>query len=98
MREAVVWIIYWPSWKDVHLPDSVTQPSSLMTCGCGLSVFISSSSDFKSRLSDSPAFATMKTIKGMFQFLRTAYNEDNKRNVSIPTYGIQDAESMKLML
>ena len=39
------------------LPDSVTHPSSLMTCGWGLSVFISSSSDFKSRLSDSRAFA-----------------------------------------
>ena len=58
-----MWIIKWPSQKDVHLPDSVTHPSSLMTCGCGLSVFISSSSDFKSRLSDSGAFASIKTIK-----------------------------------
>ena len=49
--------IEWPSQKDVHLPDSATHPNSLMTCGCGLSVFISSSSDFKSRLSDSGAFA-----------------------------------------
>ena len=58
-----MWIIKWPSYQDVHLPDSVTHPSSLMTCGCGLSVFISSSSDFKSRLSDSGAFASIRTIK-----------------------------------
>ena len=54
--KVVVWIEWW-SKKDVHLPDSVTHPSSLMTCGCGLSVFISSSSDLKSRLSDSGALA-----------------------------------------
>ena len=58
-----MWIIQWPSYQDVHLPDSVTHPSSLMTCGCGLSVFISSTSDFKSRLSDSGAFAAIKAIK-----------------------------------
>ena len=54
--QVIVWI-EWPSQSDVHLPDSVTHPSSLMTCGCGLSVFISSSSDFKSCLSDSGALA-----------------------------------------
>ena len=60
--KVVVWI-EWPFQKDVHLPDLVTHPNSLMTCGCGLRVFISSSSDFKSRLSDSAAFATMEAIK-----------------------------------
>ena len=37
------------------LPVSVTHPSSFMTCGWGLSVFITSSSDNKSFLSDSGA-------------------------------------------
>ena len=47
-----------------------------MTCGCGLSVFISSSSEFKSRLSDSAAFAKMKDIK------REALNTLTQQNIS----------------
>ena len=47
--------------KTVHmknnLPDSVTHPSSLMTCGWGFNVFITSSSDNKSFLSESGASA-----------------------------------------
>ena len=40
-----------------NLPDSVTHPSSLMTCGWGFNVFITSSSDNKSFLSESGASA-----------------------------------------
>ena len=39
------------------LPDSVTHPSSLMTCGWGFNAFITSSSDNKSFLSESGASA-----------------------------------------
>ena len=41
----------------ITLPDSVADPSSLMTCAWGLSVFITSSSDNRSFLSDSGALA-----------------------------------------
>ena len=40
-----------------NLPDWVTHPSSLMTCGWGFNVFITSSSDNKSFLSESGASA-----------------------------------------
>ena len=40
-----------------NLPDSVTHPSSLMTCGWGFNIFITSSSDNKSFLSESGASA-----------------------------------------
>ena len=57
-REGIVVVrIERPSHKDVHLPDSGTYLSSLIACGCGLRVFIISSSDFKSRLSHSGALA-----------------------------------------
>ena len=42
------------------LPVSVTHPSSRMTCGWGFSVFITSSSDNRSLLSDSGAEAKNK--------------------------------------
>ena len=49
--------------KTVHikskLPDSVTHSSSLMTCGWGFNVFVTSSSDNKSFLSESSVSAVM---------------------------------------
>ena len=53
------------TFKYVHhqsyvLPVSVTHPSSRMTCGLGFSVFITSSSDNRSLLSDSGAKAKNK--------------------------------------
>ena len=62
--------------KTHHLPDSVTHPRSLMTCGCGLSVFISSNSDFKSRLSDSAAFS--RIIRGAMSYSWTQFHLSDK--------------------
>ena len=49
-----------------------------MTCGCGLSVFISSSSDFKSRLSDSRAFAV-----GINEWKQAEIKETLKKFITI---------------
>ena len=59
--------------KNNNLPDSVTHPSSLMTCGWGFNVFITSSSDNKSFLSESGASAERWGIERVFIVNRLCY-------------------------
>ena len=66
--------------KAFSLPDLVTHPNSLITYGWGFSVFITSSSDNKSFLSDSRASPENSTVNGLLQYSVSILTQPFKTN------------------